>query len=175
MRCHLFADAAKGLQTPGLAKERPAADTSYSSADASTSGEALLDARDVKIHFPIRKGLFKRTVGAVRAVDGVGLSIARGRTLALVGESGCGKTTVGKGILQLLRVTGGQVRFEGEELTTLAGAQLRRLRSEMQIIFQDPVSSMNPRMLVGDIIAEGLVVQAIGASAVCQLASSAVV
>jgi peptide/nickel transport system ATP-binding protein len=130
--------------------------------DLTGAGGALLETRDLAIHFPIHKGLFKRTVGTVRAVDGVGLSIPRGRTLALVGESGCGKTTVGKGILQLLRVTGGQVLFEGQELTTLKRAQMRRRRSEMQIIFQDPVSSMNPRMLVGDIIAEGLMASAIG-------------
>jgi peptide/nickel transport system ATP-binding protein len=140
--CHLFAGAAGEVQAR-------AASTGPSPADARgrarhAPAEALLDTRDLVIHFPIHKGLFKRTVGYVRAVDGVELSIPRGRTLALVGESGCGKTTVGKGILQLLRVTGGRVRFEG-------------------IIFQDPVSSMNPRMLVGDIIAEGLVVQGIGA------------
>jgi peptide/nickel transport system ATP-binding protein len=129
---------------------------------APVAGEALLDTRGLQIYFPIQKGLFKRTVGHVRAVDGVGLSIPKGQTLALVGESGCGKTTVGKGILQLIRVTGGQVLFEGQELTSLTGEQLRRRRSEMQIIFQDPASSMNPRMLVGDIIAEGLVAQGIG-------------
>ena len=161
--CHLYAD-----QIHGRAGNREDAHQAHAPGRevrgaTPASGEALLDTRGLEIYFPIQKGLFKRTVGHVRAVDGVGLSIPRGRTLALVGESGCGKTTVGKGILQLLRVTGGQVLFEGQELTTLAGAQLRRLRSEMQIIFQDPASSMNPRMLVGDIIAEGLVVQGIGA------------
>jgi peptide/nickel transport system ATP-binding protein len=159
--CHLFADTTASTEAPAGGVDGPVAEAHHDVADA--SAEALLDARDLTIHFPIRKGLFKRAAGWVRAVDGVRLSIPRGRTLALVGESGCGKTTVGKGILQLLRVTGGQVRFEGEELTTLDRAALRRRRSEMQIIFQDPVSSMNPRMLVGDIIAEGLVAQGMGA------------
>ena len=139
-----------------------ASDTRQPSGVSKQAGGALLETRDLAIHFPIQKGLFRRTVGTVRAVDGVELSIPRGRTLALVGESGCGKTTAGKGILQLLPVTGGQVLFEGRELTTLRRAQMRRRRSEMQIIFQDPVSSMNPRMLVGDIIAEGLMARAAG-------------
>ncbi|HFD78947.1 MAG TPA: dipeptide ABC transporter ATP-binding protein [Gammaproteobacteria bacterium] len=125
----------------------------------------LLEVEDLKVHFPIHRGLFKRVVGHVRAVDGVSLSIPQGQTLALVGESGCGKTTVGKGILQLLRPTGGQVRFEGEELTRLRGEALRRRRSDFQIIFQDPFSSMNPRMNVGDIIEEGMVAQRIGGRA----------
>ncbi len=130
------------------------------------SEESLLETRDLKVHFPIHKGVFKRVVGHVKAVDGVDISIAPGRTLALVGESGCGKTTVGKGILQLVRPTGGSARFGGEELTGLTGGALRKRRSRMQIIFQDPVASMNPRMLVGDIIAEGMQAQNIGGSAV---------
>lgn len=125
------------------------------------SDENLLEVTGLKVHFPIRKGVFKRTVGHVRAVDGIDLSIGRGRTLALVGESGCGKTTAGKGILQLIRPTDGSVSFEGEELTTLKGKPLRRRRSDFQIIFQDPASSMNPRMLVDDIVGEGLTVQKI--------------
>ncbi|RLJ21250.1 ABC transporter ATP-binding protein [bacterium endosymbiont of Escarpia laminata] len=124
--------------------------------------ESLLDVTDLKVHFPIHKGVFRRVVGQVRAVDGVGLSIAKGRTLALVGESGCGKTTVGKGILQLIRPTDGRVKFGEDELTQLKGEALRRRRADMQIIFQDPMSSMNPRMLVGEIIAEGMHAQKIG-------------
>jgi peptide/nickel transport system ATP-binding protein len=121
--------------------------------------------RDLKVYFPIHRGLFKRTVGYVRAVDGVSLEIPSGQALALVGESGCGKTTVGKGILQLLPATGGSVKFENLELTQLKGEALRRQRSKFQIIFQDPYSSMNPRMSVGDIIEEGMVAQRIGGSA----------
>ncbi len=123
---------------------------------------ALLEVDDLKIHFPIHQGLFQRVTGQIYAVDGVSLRIAQGRTLALVGESGCGKTTVGKGILQLIRPTAGTVRFDGTELTQLHGAELRRRRAQFQIVFQDPYSSMNPRMLVGDIIEEGMVTQRIG-------------
>ena len=116
----------------------------------------LLRVDDLKVHFPIRKGLFKRVAGSIRAVDGVSLAIGPGRTLALVGESGCGKTTVGKGILQLIRPTAGSVRFAGEELTRMKGAVLRARRANFQIVFQDPYASLDPRMRVADIIEEGM-------------------
>lgn len=116
----------------------------------------LLTVNGLKVHFPIQKGVFKRTVGYVKAVDGIDLHIPAGKTVALVGESGCGKTTIGKSILQLIKPTAGSVGFEGAELTTLNRTQLREKRRDMQIIFQDPFSSMNPRMLVADIVAEGL-------------------
>jgi len=122
----------------------------------------LLEVADLKVHFPIQRGVFKRVVGHVYAVDGVSMNIPRGCTQALVGESGCGKTTAGKGILQLIRPSGGSVRFEDTELTTLKGGQLRHRRSDFQFIFQDPYSSMNPRMLVGDIVEEGMLAQGIG-------------
>ncbi|MCP3670408.1 MAG: ABC transporter ATP-binding protein [Gammaproteobacteria bacterium] len=122
----------------------------------------LLSVDDLKVHFPIQKGVLRRTVGHVKAVDGVSMDITTGHTLALVGESGCGKTTVGKGILQLIRPTAGSAIFDGNELTELKGEALRKRRSDMQIIFQDPMASMNPRMLVGDIIAEGMQAQRIG-------------
>jgi peptide/nickel transport system ATP-binding protein len=125
-------------------------------------GAPLLEVSDLRVHFPIRKGVLQRVVGQVRAVDGVSFAIPTGRTLALVGESGCGKTTVGKALLQLLRPTAGSVRFDGTELTALRGERLRRRRREFQIVFQDPASSMNPRMRVGDIVAEGLVAQGLG-------------
>ncbi|MHB1291865.1 MAG: ABC transporter ATP-binding protein, partial [Sulfuricella sp.] len=117
----------------------------------------LLQVDDLKVHFPIHKGLFKRVAGHVRAVDGISLVIHSGRTLALVGESGCGKTTVGKSILQLIRPTAGSVRFAGDELTRLKGAELRARRADFQIVFQDPYSSLDPRMRVADIIEEGMV------------------
>ena len=116
----------------------------------------LLEASNLQVHFPIRRGVLRRTVGYVKAVDGVSLAIREGRTLALVGESGSGKTTVGKAILQLVRPTGGSVRHRGEELTRLSRGALKRHRAHLQIIFQDPYASLNPRMRVADILAEGM-------------------
>lgn len=122
----------------------------------------ILRVSDLKVHFPIKKGLFKRTVGYVRAVDGVSIEISSGETVAIVGESGSGKTTMGKGILQLFRPTEGSVIFAGEELTKMSNKELRSRRSDIQIIFQDPYSSMNPRMMIVDIIEEGMIAQGIG-------------
>jgi peptide/nickel transport system ATP-binding protein len=116
----------------------------------------LLEVKDFYCHYPIRKGFFKKIVGYVRAVDGVSFTIQQGKTLALVGESGCGKTTLGKSLLNLIPGSIGLVKLNGITLSGLNGELLRQQRSNMQIIFQDPFSSMNPRMLVGDIIAEGL-------------------
>jgi peptide/nickel transport system ATP-binding protein len=110
----------------------------------------------LKVHFPIRRGLLQRTVGHVRAVDGVSLAISAGRTLALVGESGCGKTTVGKALLQLVKPTPGNVRLGGSELVGMAPGRLRAARRHMQMIFQDPFASLNPRLRVGEVIAEGM-------------------
>lgn len=129
------------------------------------AGQTLLEVNRLKVHFPIHKGLFKRVMGQVKAVDGVSLELQRGRTVALVGESGCGKTTVGKALLQLIRPTAGSVGYKGMELTTMSMRELRPHRRDLQIIFQDPYSSMNPRMMVGDIIEEGMLAQNIGASA----------
>ncbi|WP_434517130.1 dipeptide ABC transporter ATP-binding protein [Dechloromonas sp. ARDL1] len=119
-------------------------------------GREFLQIDDLKVHFPIRKGLLQRTVGHVKAVDGVSLGIAPGRTLALVGESGCGKTTVGKALLQLISPAGGSVRLGGQQLVGLKGGRLRAARRHMQMIFQDPFASLNPRLRVGEIIAEGM-------------------
>jgi oligopeptide transport system ATP-binding protein len=125
--------------------------------------EPLLRVSDLKVHFPIRHGiLFDRTVGHVKAVDGVSFEIPEGQTLGLVGESGSGKSTTAYAVLQLLRPTAGSVRFAGRELTELRGERLRRLRREMQIVFQDPYASLNPRMTVGRIVAEPLQTHGIG-------------
>jgi peptide/nickel transport system ATP-binding protein len=136
-----------------------AAEPAAARAQAATPAP-LLRVRDLTVHFPIKKGLFKRPVGQVKAVDGVSLELAAGRTLALVGESGCGKTTAGKAILQLLPEARGEVEFNGVKLDRLRGEALRRLRAQFQIVFQDPYASLNPRMRVADILQEGM--QALG-------------
>src|ERR687895_452327 len=127
------------------------------------TSQPLLRVDGLEKHFPVRKGIvFERTVDHVRAVDGVSFEIAPGETVGLVGESGSGKSTTGYCILQLLRPTGGSVRFLGHELTTAGRGQIRRLRRQLQIVFQDPYSSLDPRMTVGNIVAEPLHVHGIG-------------
>ena len=117
---------------------------------------SLLEIRDLKKYFPVGDGLFSRKKGNVKAVDGVNLTINEGETLGLVGESGCGKSTLGRTILRLIEPTSGEVIFHDKNLLALSARELREMRREMQIIFQDPYASLNPRMRVGDIIGEGL-------------------
>ena len=117
---------------------------------------SLLEIRDLKKYFPVGEGLFSRNKGSVKAVDGVNLTVNEGETLGLVGESGCGKSTLGRTILRLIEPTSGEVIFHGKNLLALPGRELRDMRREMQIIFQDPYASLNPRMRVGDIVGEGL-------------------
>jgi len=156
VRCHLY--AVTGSDVPGEARDASTYDAGSHAAppEDATRQESLLDVEGLRIHFPIRRGVLKRVVGYVKAVDGVDLRIASHRTLALVGESGCGKTTVGRGLLRLLEPDAGRVVFQGEDLSTLSGARLRARRRDIQIIFQDPYASLNPRMRVRDIIAEGM-------------------
>jgi peptide/nickel transport system ATP-binding protein len=156
-RCHLVAEGRQPTPAPTAAAEAPAPVT--------PPPQELLRVHDLKVHFPIRKGLFQRSVGFVKAVDGVSLDIRAGRTVALVGESGCGKTTVGKGILQLIPVTGGSVTFDGAELVGMPRAELRPRRSQFQIVFQDPFSSLDPRMVVADILEEGMTALGVGGDA----------
>ena len=120
--------------------------------------EVLLHVDDLKMHFPIYRGVFQRQVGAVRAVDGVSFDVKRGETLGLVGESGCGKSTTGRTILQLYKPTSGAVTFDGTNLVTLKGEQMRQMRRKMQMIFQDPYASLNPRMTVAQLVGEPLMV-----------------
>ena len=116
----------------------------------------LLEIRDLKKHFPVGEGLFSRNRGAVKAVDGVSLTVEEGETLGIVGESGCGKSTLGRTILRLIEPTSGEVYFQGKNLVTMSQRELRDTRRQMQIIFQDPYASLNPRMRVGQIVGEGL-------------------
>ncbi|MDQ2993380.1 MAG: dipeptide ABC transporter ATP-binding protein [Pseudomonadota bacterium] len=126
----------------------------------------IVQVDDLKIHFPIRAGIFKRVVGYVKAVDGISFDLYPGRTLALIGESGSGKTTAGLGMLRLTNVTSGKILYEDHNIVNSSRRQLKSVRSDLQIIFQDPHSSMNPRMLIKDIIAEGMVAQCIGKTTV---------
>jgi peptide/nickel transport system ATP-binding protein len=155
VRCH--------LRETGRAGPRAMAQATVV-ARAAPPAATLLEASDLQVHFPIRRGVFRRTVGHVKAVDGVTLSLREARTLALVGESGSGKTTVGKAILQLVRPTAGSVRHAGEDLTRLSRSALKRHRARMQIIFQDPYASLNPRLRIADILAEGMKSLGVGAS-----------
>jgi oligopeptide transport system ATP-binding protein len=125
-------------------------------AEIATTNGRLLKVQDLVMHFPIVKGILQRQVGAVHAVDGITFDIKRGETFGLVGESGCGKSTTGRAILQLYRPTSGHVFFEDVDLTTLQGEDLRRKRRQMQMIFQDPYASLNPRMSIGEVIGEPL-------------------
>jgi ABC-type oligopeptide transport system ATPase subunit len=118
----------------------------------------ILEVKDLQVHFPIRRGLLQRTVGHVKAVDGVSFTLNRGETLGLVGESGCGKTTAGRALLRLIPATGGTAAFDGQDIFSLAPEAMRTLRRRIQIIFQDPGGSLNPRMRVGNIIGEPLLV-----------------
>jgi oligopeptide transport system ATP-binding protein len=122
------------------------------------NNEVLLRVEDLVMHFPIYRGVIQRQVGAVRAVDGVSFEVKRGETLGMVGESGCGKSTTGRTILQLYRPTSGSVHFEDVDLVHLKGEELRKMRRKMQMIFQDPYASLNPRMTVADIVGEPLMV-----------------
>jgi peptide/nickel transport system ATP-binding protein/oligopeptide transport system ATP-binding protein len=126
------------------------------------TGQPILEARRLRTYFPVRRGVLQRTVGHVRAVDGVDLTILPGETMGLVGESGCGKSTLGRTLLRLLPATDGEVLFEGQDALALRGSGLKALRRDMQIIFQDPVGSLDPRMTVRDIVGEGLATHGMG-------------
>ncbi len=125
----------------------------------------LLEVRDLQKHYPVRGGIFSRTVGTVRAVAGVSLTVHAGQTLGLVGESGCGKSTLGRTLMRLEEPTSGQVLFEGRDLAAASGEELFKLRREMQMVFQDPYSSLNPRLTVGEIVREPMLVHGMGSKA----------
>ncbi len=155
--CHLYSGAAKPeIWTPPITE-------AAATTDQRPHDDTLLDIRGLSMHFPIRKGILQRVVGHVRAVDGVDMTIRRGQTVALVGESGCGKTTLGKTLIRLLPPSAGSVWFDGQDIMALDGRSLLRFRRSAQVVFQDPYSSLDPRMLVQDIIEEGMKVHRIGA------------
>jgi len=160
VRCHLH-DPAESVR----AAVEPVAPVATGAAARATQ-EIVLGVRDMKVHFPITRGVFRRVVGHVKAVDGVSLDIGAGRTLALVGESGCGKTTVGKAILRLIEPSGGSARLGDMDIGSLSGAALRAARASMQMIFQDPFGSLNPRLRVIEIIEEGMNALGVSGSAV---------
>jgi oligopeptide transport system ATP-binding protein len=128
----------------------------------------LLEVRNLVKHFPVQRGLLKRTVGQVKAVDDVSYSVFKGETFGLVGESGCGKSTTARLVLKLMQSTSGQIFFDGKDITKMDNADVRKLRAEMQIVFQDPYASLNPRMTIRQIIAEPMLVQGIDKEAANQ-------
>jgi len=158
VRCHLYQEG-KAALSPARAEALSASIPDPGLGDA---GRELLRVKDLKLHFPVRKGMLKRTVGHVRAVDGVSFVIEHGRTLGLVGESGCGKTTIGKGVLRLVEPTSGEILYDGEDLALLSRAQLRSRRRHVQIIFQDPYASLDPRMRIAETMEEGMVSLRVG-------------
>jgi peptide/nickel transport system ATP-binding protein len=160
VRCHLY--SADGVQRPAFMTAQSGA-SAWSETATAAEAAPLLTVDDLAVHFPVRRGLLLRTVKKVKAVDGVSLAISPGRTVALVGESGCGKTTAGKAIVRLLPTTRGSIRFDGAELAGLERRRVRPLRAQFQIIFQDPYSSLDPRMRIGEIIGEGLAALGVGA------------
>ncbi|MGQ0752622.1 MAG: ABC transporter ATP-binding protein [Betaproteobacteria bacterium] len=166
VRCHLYAGTTRGADTPSpvvASATTEALRRSSGAVRAAHSSSPLLEVVDLKVHFPLYKGIFRRVAGHVKAVDGVTLSLERGRTLGLVGESGCGKTTVGKGILRLVEPTAGAVRYDGVDVLGLPRSDMRARRRHAQIVFQDPYSSLNPRMRVMETLEEGMSSLGIGA------------
>ncbi len=134
------------------------------SGNTAASSAPLLEVRGLAKTFPVRAGALQRVVGQVRAVDGVDFEVRAGETLGLVGESGCGKTTVGRLILRLIEPTGGSVLFEGTDITKLSGSQLKSYRRKAQIVFQDPFASLDPRTPIGEAVGEGLRIHGIGSA-----------
>ena len=157
VRCHLYDPA----ETKTADAPRPETERSVEQSGVAASAP-LLAVSQLRVHFPVRKGVLKRVVGYVKAVDGISLSLTPGRTLALVGESGCGKTTAGKALMQLVRPTAGSVRLSGVEQVGHRGRALRELRRQVQMVFQDPFASLNPRMRVGEILDEGMAALKVG-------------
>ena len=154
--CHLFAEDVRAPTQPAV-DAAPVAESA-----TGERSDAVVTVRDMRVHFPIRKGVLRRVVGHVRAVDGVSLDVRAGRTLAVVGESGCGKTTLGKGMLRLIPPTEGRVQMAGVDIASLGARELNRTRGDMQMVFQDPYSSLDPRMMVREIVEEGMLAQGRG-------------
>lgn len=155
VRCHLYTSKTVNERL-NLKVPLPVDAASSEKIEEERNASALLEVKNLRVHFPIRQGILQRTVGYVKAVDGVSMMIPAGRTLALVGESGCGKTTVGKALLQLIPPTSGSVRFAGQELVGANARLLRKQRAGMQMIFQDPYASLNPKMRIAEILQEGM-------------------
>ena len=164
VRCHLYDEGGAGLAAGAKSPDVPESELPPGSHPSGRPPQSLLAVSDLKVHFPIHKGVLKRVVAHVKAVDGVSLEIARGRTLGLVGESGCGKTTIGKGILRLIDATSGSIVYDGTDFAKLPRRAMRPWRKHVQIIFQDPYSSLDPRMRVAETLEEGMTALGIGGS-----------